>query len=627
MGWYGASVKLMKHFYSLVALLSTVSLVACGDEHDHEGEPSGGESGMSGSSGRPGSPGTAGSSGRGGSGGGFGSDPEGGSAQGGANDAIGGASGEGNVRGGMGGASDARGGAGGDGGATDAGGASDGGDGGQGGAAPGVEHWLAYQLEVQGDYTHPLFIASVPPMAQPIKVAADVGTWQWTPDGTKLIYSTAASYEGPSNAVYSVEVSPSGLGTPELMHEPLESNTYVSFSLSPNGETLALRVQVPEGELYRSNWYVRSVDGPSDWLLVSQGMVGEAFFETERFAWSPDGTHAAIVQDEDGEYDSLVIADAAGQVTQASFMDLNLVQWSADGSRLIAEGLYFAPDQRVLYAIDADAAFSAIEISDPTVHTAFDLRSLAVSSDGATVAFEASVTGEYDLFIKEVDSTEPAVKVDTQNAQEVVWNASHERFLYQSYASISPPGPHLFMVPRQGGEPTRVNPEGTIAQCNVAPCLWAAGNALVLATYDNDYTTNQVYDIDLSVSSPVARALTDFASDTLIDSVTLDSTLTRVLVFATDSSGERGMYEVDRNAASPSARWLLGFDAGVDPFPATAPWSSDATLIALTADHDRDPDGIRDLFVARIEGDVTTLSEPVVANDGSFVVISTGWQP
>jgi Tol biopolymer transport system component len=481
------------------------------------------------------------------------------------------------------------------------------------------ENWVAFQLWTEDGDAHPLFAAALPPSAEPMQVATDVDFWRWTPDGTRLIYATPAAYGGPPNAAFSLAFSASGsLGAPEPLHEPLGEGDYAwNVSISPDSKTLALQVY----EAGSSTWYLRPIDGGvRDWATVAEGSAAEPLAGVDaRLTWSPDGTRAALVQREDATRDSLTIVDAAtGEGSQGSFRSLRVFQWSADGSRLFAEALHADAGQRVLYAIDAGEPSAPIELSDRALHSEFDASKFAASSDGETVAFMAQANGggAGRLFIQQVGSTQPAVQTEGDNPSNIVWSESSEQFLYISA--------HLYAVSREGGEAVRLNPEGTVAHCNVAPCLRAAGDAFLLITSDDDYSSNQLHDLDLSTPSLSARRLSALPPGSFIDALAVAPNHSQVLLLTTDSAGKQGIYLVDRSAASPSAT-QLSFSPGGNSAAHAPMWSPDSRLLHLVVE--TGGNGAVDLFAATIAGRTAALSAPLTPQGGKVTGVSAEWRP
>jgi Tol biopolymer transport system component len=575
----------MKYPYRWTAiLLSTLTIsIACGDNDGAEGDATGGASGSAGRGGSSGNAALAGGSDHGGA---EGNDRGGAPAEGGFDGAVpAGSAGEGS-----------------------------GGRGGQGGEAAQPEHWLAFQLWTEGDDSHPLFVTGVPPQADPAQIAPDVDFWQWTPDGTRLVYATPAAYGGPPNAAFSIAVSaPGTLDAPEPLHEPLEEGAYAwRVSISPNSKTLALQLYEEE----TSTWYLRPIDGGvGEWMPVAEPVSGPE----APLVWSPDGSRAAIVQREDATSASLFVVDAAtGESTRGGFGTLRPFQWSADGSRFFVEALGPGAGQRVLYAIDAEAASDAVELSDPAAHSAFDPSKFAVSSDGETVAYMAHVGGVGGVFIKQVRSAQ-AMQLVGGNPSTVLWSQSSEQFLY--IAS------HLYAVPRQGGDAVRLNPEGTIALCNAPPCLRAVGDAFLLMTSDanQDLTGNQLYDIDLSTLAPSVRLLTGFAPETLIDFLAVAPDPSQVVLLTTDGAGKQSIYLVDRNAASPSVTRLFNSAPGTYPTHAPIAWSPDSRQLQLVAD--QHGEGYVSLFTTRFGNGTAELSAPLTPPGRKLTSIGAEWRP
>jgi hypothetical protein len=279
--------------------------------------------------------------------------------------------------------------------------------------------------------------------------------------------------------------------------------------------------------------------------------------------------------------------------------------------------------QRVLYAIDADAASNAIELSEPAVHYGFDPRKFAVSSDGDTVAFSAGVYGALGsvALLKQVASAQPALQVGNA-ARDFVWSERSEQFFFTGSQDADV---HLYAVPRQGGDAVRLNPEGTRAVCNVAPCLQAAGDALLLMTSDADQDVigNRLYDIDLSTPSPSARPLTAFAAKEVIDFLAVSPNFSNVLLFATNAAGKQGIYLVDRSAAPPSVTRLFNPAAGASSQPLG--WSPDSRLFDLRADPDND--GYVDLFAVAAGSATAGLPAPLTPQGRKNTSVSAAWRP
>jgi hypothetical protein len=308
---------------------------------------------------------------------------------------------------------------------------------------------------------------------------------------------------------------------------------------------------------------------------------------------------------------------ATGDSTRGSFGTLRPFQWSADGSRFFVEALGPGAVERVLYAIPADGASDAVELSNPALHS--DPSILAVSSDGETVAFAARESGVRGLFIKQVGSAQPAVQITAESPSTVVWSESSEQFLYIAT--------HLYAVPRRGGDALRLNPEGTIAFCSAPPCLRSADDAFLLMTSDadQDVTGNQLYDVELSMASPSPRLLTAFAVGTTIDFLTVGPDPSLVILLATDAAGEQDLYLVDRSAASPNVTRLFNPAPGAYPAHAPMAWSPDSRLFHLVAAPESD--GYLDLFTARLESGTAVLSAPLAPQGHRLTSVGAEWRP
>lgn len=574
----------MKYAYQLVAtfISALVLSVACGNDDSHEGPPQGDAGEASSSAGRGGvSTNVGGADDLGGhSPGGS----RGGAPQGGANPAAG------------------------------TGGEALGGAGGEPAEEP---LWLAFKA--LRETTAPLFLTGVRPRVDAQEVAPNVESWQWTPDGTKLIYTTQTAESPPRVSAFSVSVSEEGeLSAPELLHDPLAPGEAVlALNPSPTGKTLALC-------LFRggiSRWYLRPSDGGGgDGTPVGSGSsVVEGHLAETRSSWSPNGTKVATVQVEDPSHISLFLVDAAtGKLSQNTFeggVDAFVafagvpLQWSPDGSRLFVSGAFDKTSaQRVLYAVDADDATHAVALSDPTVHTFLD-DAFVVSSDGERVAFKAGTSAAKGLYLKRVGSEEPAAMVAPGVIQGLLVSA--DRFVYlQDHVGQR----HFFVTSGDGGEPVRLDPEGMVASCNFGPCLWPAGESVLAVLSEH------LYDIDVSAPSPHVRALTAFPADTVIDALVVAPDPSRVLLRATDAAGGQSLYLVERN--TPSVTRILAPSTKGANYPNNGmEWSPDSQLFQLPLSYDDDVD----LVTAHIENGVAVLSPPLEPQ--GHRLLSASWRP
>jgi Tol biopolymer transport system component len=184
---------------------------------------------------------------------------------------------------------------------------------------------------------------------------------------------------------------------------------------------------------------------------------------------------------------------------------------------------------------------------------------------------------------------------------------------------------YLYAAPRQGGDAVRLNPEGAIAACNAPPCLRAAGDALLLMTFDADYAGNQLYDIDLSSSSLSARLLTTFAAETLIDFLAVSPDSSQVLLFATDAAGEQAIYLIDRSAAAPSVTRIFEPAAVQHSLYWPLGWSPDSRFLDLRVDPD--DDGYMDLFAVAAGNATAALPAPLTPQGRKITSVGAEWRP
>jgi hypothetical protein len=508
-------------------------------------------------------------------------------------------------------------------------GGDDAGAGGSAGAEPTdlVERWLAFRIEKQDDYTYPLFVVPVPAGSAPLPVAADIVSFQWSPDGKQLLYVSVPSGDAP-NAAYLVTVSDGGVGEPEMIHPPLSGteDRVTHASVSPNGQVLALQL-FEDGV---SRWYVRPmVSGSDAWNPVGEGADGEHVAEPgRRFSWSPDGERLAIVERESASHDRLLIVDSTGAGDAASFQDLSLIEWSRDSSHVLADGISSEPlGTRTLFWIDA-ASVSDIEmLTEPDVQSDFSLAQIA--PDGSAVAFKAAEVSQFDLFVRSLDAGGALTKLDGVSVQRAAWLENSEGLLYWGYAPLEFTGPHLYAVPKDGSMFTKLNPDDTFALCNSGDCIRRAGNSFVFATMNWDKTGNQLYEATFAGTTATVRALTSFPDGTLVDSFEVGPDPTGVLVFVSGPASREVRY-VDRSAAPPADRLVTAVPTDAYPFSFGAegpPFSSDSRYAYYVANHDLDPDGMVDVFVSEIADGVPGTPAQLTQLGPTEQLQGVVWQP
>jgi hypothetical protein len=491
-----------------------------------------------------------------------------------------------------------------------------------------VERWLAFRVEKQDDYTYPLFVVPVPAGSAPLPVAADVVSFQWSPDGKQLLYVSVPSGDAP-NAAYLVTVSDDGgVGEPEMIHPPLSGteDRVTHASLSPNGQVLALQLF----EAGVSRWYVRpAASGADTWNRVGEGAEGEHAAEPgRRFSWSPDGERLAIVEPESESHDRLLIVDSTGVGDSVTFQDLSLVEWSRDSSHVLADGISSEPlGTRTLFWIDAASVSDVEMLTEPDVQSDFSLAQIA--PDTSAVAFRAAEAGQFDLFVRSLDAGGALTKLDGVSIQSAAWLENSEGLLYWGYAPDEVTGPHLYAVPKDGSMFTKLNPDDTFALCNSGDCIRRAGNSFVFATMNLDKTGNQLYEATFAGTTATARAVTSFPGETLVDAFEVAPDPTRIVVFVARTESREVRY-LDRGVQPPADRLVITLPNDAYPFSYGAegsPFSSDSRHLYYVANHDLDPDGMVDLFVSAIVDGVPGTPAQLTQLGPTEQLYNVVWQP
>lgn len=578
------------------------------------GGSAGGEGGSGAKGGSAGKGGTQGSSAGAGGGGqsGSGTDPAGGAGAAGDAGSDAGAGGEPEPQGGRGGSAD------------------DGGAAGTGGGEPDLmaERWLAFRLERQTEpaYTYPLFAVPVPKSSDPLLVAPDVEKFEWSADGTRLLYVTPG-YGTTPNAAYLVPITSSGIGEPEMIHLPLTGtdDRVLNATLSPDGQAIAIQL-FEDGW---SRWYIRLVaSAPDAWNRVSDGVEGTVASEPGvRFSWSPAGQRIAIIEPTADGYDHLVGAGATGPLGDVYLFDASLLEWSSDGSHFLLESMNYEPDVYALRWVNSQVVWELSQLNEDFVQNDFTFATIA--PDESAVAFKAESDGEFDLFVKTIGSSSSPAKLDGVAVQNAWWLADSEGLLYWGYGpGEDGTGPHLYVVPKDGGSFTRLNPEGTVQVCSSGQCLRRADDAFVFTTSDFDQTENQLLDVTFAGTTPSVRPLTELPAATLIDAFEVGPDASDVLMIVTKPSGKEVIW-IDRSAEPPVARLVVALPAEASPFTYTdgPAFSSDSKYFHYAANDDLDPDGMVDVFVSEIVNGVPSTPVKLTGLGSGEQLYGVLWQP
>jgi Tol biopolymer transport system component len=219
----------------------------------------------------------------------------------------------------------------------------------------------------------------------------------WSPDGTKIAFSSTRSRGSPHTRGDIFVMNGDGTGVDRLT---FGFSSAGSPAWSPDGSQIAFAACCEPADDIYEGWdvYVINVDG-SGLRRLTTGR-GYDYSPT----WSPDATLIAFSRDEDGtgprlESHGIYVVDVSRtgliQLTQG---DGAQPAWSPDGNRIAFQG---RRNGLGIYAMNADGSDITRLTDDPR-----GAGDPAWSSDGTRIVFTSyRVNGEGDIFVMNADGT------------------------------------------------------------------------------------------------------------------------------------------------------------------------------------------------------------------------------
>jgi Tol biopolymer transport system component/DNA-binding winged helix-turn-helix (wHTH) protein len=332
--------------------------------------------------------------------------------------------------------------------------------------------------------------------------------------------------------------------------------------------------------------------------------------------WSPDGRYIAFFRqsaDSSGFYLVPALGGSERKVAEVfpyrTLTPGNSQYYSADGKFLAIADKNSQEEPFSIFLLSIETGEKQ-RLTAPPVGTVGDSYP-AFSPDGKTLAFmRSSSSATTDLFLLPLSGGKPQqLTFDNTSVYGLAWTADGKEIVFASRRGSSLF--NLWRVAVSGGTPERLP---TIGQNVVSPAISPQGNYL---SYTQALDETNIWRMALD-SSGKGGAATSLISSTLADNGPDYSPDGQKIVFASNRSGEFGLWVCDRNGANPmplieSGPYLTG----------TPRWSPNGQRIAFDSRSragDPDPIGNADIYVIHADG-----GQPTRLTDDPAEDITPSW--
>lgn len=203
----------------------------------------------------------------------------------------------------------------------------------------------------------------------------------------------------------------------------------------------------PEGSLV----YTMRDNGQDDLWAISVGqstplrLTNDAANDRDP-AWSPDGMRVAFASTRDGNWELYIMEVSSGATTRMTFTPgfEGAPTWSPDGAWLAYEGYNDDTQDLDIYIISTDPNRAAEDGATRLTYAAGPDIEPAWSPQGRQIAYTSWRTGGQDIFIYNLDETDP-------RREELAINLTNSSDIDENYASWSPDGTQIAYSATVGG--------------------------------------------------------------------------------------------------------------------------------------------------------------------------------